>query len=67
MVVSDGNGFEQIKRTGRVVNLEEALEEPHLEVIWALAHTLGDPRGCDEANAHPHTSSDGKISMVIMV
>ena len=27
MVVCDGNGFEQIKRTGRVVNLEEALEE----------------------------------------
>ncbi|MEC8280032.1 MAG: hypothetical protein VXZ88_05700, partial [Verrucomicrobiota bacterium] len=39
MVVSDGKGFEQIKRTGRVVNLEEALEEPQLGGNLGISHT----------------------------
>ena len=65
MVVSDGKGFEQIKRTGRVVNLEEALEEPQLGGNLGISHTRWATHGdVTEANAHPHTSSDGKISMV---
>ena len=65
MVVSDGNGFEQIKRTGRVVNLEEALEESQLGGNLGISHTRWATHGdVTKANAHPHTSSDGKISMV---
>ena len=65
MVVSDGKGFEQIKRTGRVVNLEEALEDPQLGGNLGISHTRWATHGdVTEANAHPHTSSDGKISMV---
>ena len=65
MVVSEGKGFEQIKRTGRVVNLEEALEEPQLGGNLGISHTRWATHGdVTEANAHPHTSSDGKISMV---
>ena len=65
MVVSDGKGFEQIKSTGRVVNLEEALEEPQLGGNLGISHTRWATHGdVTEANAHPHTSSDGKISMV---
>ncbi|MDQ8193889.1 glutamine--fructose-6-phosphate transaminase (isomerizing) [Coraliomargarita sp. SDUM461004] len=65
MVVSAGNGFEQIKRTGRVVNLEEALAERQLGGQLGISHTRWATHGdVTEANAHPHTSSDGKISLV---
>ena len=65
MVVSGGEGFVQIKRTGRVVNLEEALEEPQLGGNLGISHTRWATHGdVTEANAHPHSSSDGKISMV---
>ena len=65
MVVSTGKGFEQIKRTGRVVNLEESLEESQLGGNLGISHTRWATHGdVTEANAHPHTSSDGKISLV---
>ena len=65
MVVSDGKGFKQIKRTGRVVNLEESLEESQLGGNLGISHTRWATHGdVTESNAHPHTSSDGKISMV---
>jgi glucosamine--fructose-6-phosphate aminotransferase (isomerizing) len=65
MVVSAGRGFEQIKRTGRVAKLEEALEERQLGGSLGISHTRWATHGdVTEANAHPHTSSDGKISLV---
>ncbi|MBL6913738.1 MAG: class II glutamine amidotransferase, partial [Puniceicoccaceae bacterium] len=65
MVISAGKGFEQIKRVGRVANLEEALNEPQLGGKLGISHTRWATHGdVTEANAHPHTSSDGKISLV---
>lgn len=65
MLISTSNGFEQIKREGRVSNLEEALEEQHLGGSLGISHTRWATHGnVTEANAHPHTSSDGKISIV---
>ncbi|MFT4900881.1 MAG: glucosamine--fructose-6-phosphate aminotransferase (isomerizing) [Lentimonas sp.] len=65
MVVASEYGFEQIKRVGRVKNLEAALLEHQLNGTLGISHTRWATHGSvSEANAHPHTSSDGMISLV---
>lgn len=65
MVIATPDGFERIKRIGRVKVLEEALSETQLGGSLGISHTRWATHGdVTEANAHPHTSSDGKISLV---
>ena len=65
VVVSIDGEFQQVRRTGRVSQLEAALEEPQLGGNLGISHTRWATHGdVTQANAHPHLSSDGKIALV---
>lgn len=57
--------IETVKRAGRVINTAQAVQEVKLDGSLGISHTRWATHGgVTDDNAHPHLSSDEKISLV---
>ncbi len=66
LAVLDSGGLEVTKRVGRVKELLAAVKKSPSQAKMGICHTRWATHGgVTEENAHPHLSSDGKISLVL--
>lgn len=64
-VIGNDGVLRTLKSTGKLGNLEELIAEKPLEGNCGIGHTRWATHGSpSHSNAHPHTSTDGTISIV---
>ncbi len=64
-IIDNDGVLRTLKSTGKLGNLEELIAEKPLEGNCGIGHTRWATHGSpSHSNAHPHTSTDGTISIV---